>query len=375
MLIHPGHPEPVIPPADDAVNIYDNKEEKSEIPPALVDDVEHAFVRSSDGDFIAIDRYLILGDKKSTVAVLGDGLMPLSFVKDANGKESVHTNVTCSGGTQQDTPATVVMIGGHRSFSEHYYREKISDRFRTMLILCEQLKYDAKLARHPPLTLRAPDGEFSITIGSPLGRGLGPFDHDDLKTLRLAHCLGPISGLQNARWLIEYLEYYKSAGTEHVHVYNLGGHSAEVDEVLRLYRSKDFITRHDWSGKASNGYTTTTQLAWASQTDCTLRVRGLYDYALFADIDEIVVSGPSGNLIDAVKICHTAHTTQGKAGCSFNSQVVSSVYTKLHADEARKMKAKLLLERYNGVEARPLCPYNCKCADDVCSDRRFHYGR
>lgn len=375
MLIHPGHPEPVIPPADDAVNIYDNKDEKREIPPALVNDVEHAFVRSSDGDFIAIDRYLILGDKKSTVAVLGDGLMPLSFVKDANGKESVHTNVTCSGGTQRDTPATVVMIGGHRSFSEHYYRETISDRFRTMLILCEQLKYDAKLARHPPLTLRAPDGEFSITIGSPLGRGLGPFQRDRLTRLKLAHCLGPISGLQNARWLIEYLEYYKSAGTEHVHVYNLGGHSAEVDEVLRLYRSKDFITRHDWSGKASNGYTTTTQLAWASQTDCTLRVRGLYDYALFADIDEIVVSGPSGNLIDAVKICHTAHTTQGKAGCSFNSQVVSSVYTKLHADEARKMKAKLLLERYNGVEARPLCPYNCKCADDVCSDRRFHYGR
>ncbi|EJK58050.1 hypothetical protein THAOC_21852 [Thalassiosira oceanica] len=318
MLIHPGHPEPVIPSADDSVNIYDNKEEKKEIPPALVNDVEHAFVRSSDGDFIAIDRYLIHGDTKSTVAVLGDGLVPLSFVKGVNGKESVYTNVTCSGGKQRDTPATIVLM---REVSVH-------------------------------------------------------LNEIDLTRLKLVHCLGPISGLQNARWLIEYLEYYKSAGTEHVHVYNLGGHSEEVDEVLKLYRSKDFITRHDWSGKASNGYTTTTHLAWASQTDCTLRVRGLYDYALFADIDEIVaVPGPSGNLIDAVKRCHTAHTTQGKAGCSFNSQVVSSVYTKLHADEERKMTDKLLLERYNGVEASPLCPYNCKCAEDVCSDRRFHYGR
>ncbi|EJK60431.1 hypothetical protein THAOC_19223 [Thalassiosira oceanica] len=378
MLIHPGHPEPVIPPADDSVNIYDNNEEKSGIPPALVNDVEHAFVRSSDGEFIAIDRYLIHGNTKNTVAVLGDGLVPLSFVKDDNGKESVYTNVTCSssGGKQRDTPATIILMGGHRSFSEHYYIETMSDTFRTMLILCEQLHYDAKLARQPPLTLRSHDGEFSITIGSPLGRGLRPFKRDRLTRLKLVHCLGPISGLQNARWLIEYLEYYKSAATEHVHVYNLGGHSEEVDEVLKLYRSKDFITRHDWSGKASNGFTTTTQLDWASQTDCTLRVRGFYDYALFADIDEIVaVPGPSGNLIDAVKRCHTAHTTQGKAGCSFNSQVVSSVYTKLHADEEKKMTDKLLLERYNGVEASPLCPYNCKCAEDVCSDRRFHYGR
>ncbi|EJK59508.1 hypothetical protein THAOC_20255, partial [Thalassiosira oceanica] len=118
MLIHPGHPEPVIPSADDLVNIYDNKEEKSEIPPALVNDVEHAFVRSGDGDFIAIDRYLIHGDTKSTVAVLGDGLVPLSFVKGVNGKESVYTNVTCSssGGKQQDTPATIVLMGGHRLF-------------------------------------------------------------------------------------------------------------------------------------------------------------------------------------------------------------------------------------------------------------------
>ena len=376
MLIHPGQPEPVIPSADDSINIYDNKDDKSQIPPAMMNDVEHAFVRSSDGEFIAIDRYVIHGDTKSTIAVLGDGLMPLSFTKDVYGKESVHTNVTCSGGKQRDTPATIILMKGHRSYSENYYKETKDDRFRTMLILCEQLKYDAKLARQPSLNLRSPDGEFSITIGSPLGRGLGPFQRDRLTRLKLVHCLGPISGLQNARWLIEYLEYYKSAGAEHVHVYNLGGHSEEVDEVLKLYRGKDFITRHDWSGKASNGYTTTTQLAWASQTDCALRVRGLYDYALFADIDEIVaVPGPSGNLIDAVKRCHTAHTTQGKAGCSFNSHVVSSVYTKLNADEELKMNDKLLLERYNGVEASPLCPFSCKCVEDKCSDRRFHYGR
>merc|ERR1712238_153549 len=83
----------------------------------------------------------------------------------------------------------------------------------------------------------------------------------------------------------------------------------------------------------------------------------------------------------ALDLCSEAKTKRGKIACSFNSNTVSSIYTKLSKEEELAMRDKLMLERYTRIEAKPHCPANCKClvrrSGSVCEtlDRRFHSGR
>ena len=224
---------------------------------------------------------------------------------------------------------------------------------------------------------------------------------EDKSKLKTIHCLNPVYGLKDPRWIIEYLEYHKAIGVDHVHLYNIDMHSKEVQEVLQKYHDDGFVTRHDWSEKASGGYTTKKtyeHAKWAAQTDCVIRSRGVYDYALFSgkslfrlidmatdtsrpltlpqDIDEITLGAePDGLLSNALAMCSEAKKKHQKIGCSFNSNTVSSIYTKLDAVEENAMKDKLLLERYNGIEASPHCPANCECRGGTCFNRKFHKGR
>eukprot|EP00571_Detonula_confervacea_P016021 CAMPEP_0172307836 /NCGR_PEP_ID=MMETSP1058-20130122/8599_1 /TAXON_ID=83371 /ORGANISM="Detonula confervacea, Strain CCMP 353" /LENGTH=991 /DNA_ID=CAMNT_0013020113 /DNA_START=141 /DNA_END=3113 /DNA_ORIENTATION=- len=391
MLMHPNSKHAIIPPFQETVNVKDPNLD-DHLPAALMSDVEHAFVRSDDGNFIAIDRYLVQFKGKQVIGILGDGLVPITIMENDNGEETVRADFTCAYGDEHDSPATVILMKGNQSYNEHYYKrgEKYNtpfstngDRFRTMIILCEKLNYDRSLSRHPPLMLKSPDGKFSLTIGSTFQRPVGQVmnakstvNHD-----KLVHCLNPAYGLKDPRWIIEYLEYHRAVGVAHVHVYNVDMHSPEVQSALQIYRDEKFITRHDWSGKASGDYTTKKtyeHAKWAAQTDCALRSRGIYDYALFSDLDEIAVGGyPGGHLAPALEMCQEAKEKRGKIACSFNSNTVSSIYTKLNDEEELAMKDKLILERYDRIEAKPHCPSNCKCLGNNCSimDRKFHSGR
>ena len=121
---------------------------------------------------------------------------------------------------------------GDQSIDEHYYKrgEKYTtpfstngDRFRTLIVLCEQLNYDRSLSRHPPLLLRSPDGAFSITIGStfqrPVGRVMTAQSSDrSADERRLVHCLNLAYGLKDPRWIIEHLEYHRAIDVSHVHL-------------------------------------------------------------------------------------------------------------------------------------------------------------
>jgi len=392
MLMHPGSKKATLPSLEATVHMH-KPSDTNVLPPALMSDVEHAFVRSEDGQFIAIDRYLIHTRKKQLIGVLGDGTVPITFGKDGNGKETVHTDVRCSYGNQLDSPATIVLMKGHKTFQEHYnvqgdkYNTPFStngDRFRTMLIICEELKFNKNLSRHPPLTLQSPDGKFALTIGSTFAKPFGKVitaktEAEDKSKLKTIHCLSPVYGLKDPRWIIEYLEYHKVIGIDHVHLYNIDMHSKEVQEVLQKYHDDGFVTRHDWSEKASGGYTTKKtyeHAKWAAQTDCVIRSRGVYDYALFSDIDEITLGvEPDGLLSNALAMCSEAKKMHQKIGCSFNSNTVSSIYTKLDGVEEDAMKNKLLLERYNAIEASPYCPANCECQGGKCINRKFHKGR
>ena len=396
--MHPNSKHAIIPPLQGTVNVK-SQEQENYLPPALMSDVEHAFVRSDDGKFIAIDRYLLQFKKNQVIGVLGDGLVPITITKDNNGDEIVKADFTCSYGNEHNSPATVILMKGNQPYNEHYFKrgEKYNtpfstngDRFRTMIIMCEKLHFDRSLSRHPPLILKSPDGNFSLTVGSTFQRPVGQVmsKGSTVKHDKLVHCLNPAYGLKDPRWIMEYLEYHRAIGVDHVHVYNVDMHSPEVQSALQVYRDEGFITRHDWSGKASGGYTTRKtyeHAKWAAQTDCALRSRGIYDYALFSDIDEIAVGGsvaskssyPDGHLGPALDMCDEAHKEKGKIACSFNSNTVSSIYTKFNEEEEFALKDKPILERYDQIEAKPHCPSNCRCMGSNCStiDRKFHFGR
>jgi hypothetical protein len=225
MLMHSETKLAIPPPEETMVHV--GGEEAKVMPAALMSDIEHAFVRSKDGQFIAIDRYLIsTGRQRNVISVLGDGLVPLTIEKDGNGKETVKAEFTCSMGAQQNTKATVVLMTGNKSLHDHYYvqGEKYNwpfstngDRFRTLLIMCEELNFDKSLSRYPPLVLESKDGSFHISIGStfarPMGKAVTRRNQDEAKPegLQLVHCLNPVYGLKDPRWLIEYLEYHKSS--------------------------------------------------------------------------------------------------------------------------------------------------------------------
>ncbi len=395
--MHPNSEHAIIPPLRETVNLH-NTTQNDNLPAALMSDVEHAFIRSDDGNFIAIGRYLIRYGREEVIGVLGDGFVPLTIVKASSG-ESVRANFTCSYGDIQNSPATVILMRGHHSFEEHYYKRGSTykspfssngDRFRTMIILCEKLKFDRGLSRHPPLILQSQDDSFSLTIGSSFQRPVGQVKSakSTIRYNRLVHCLNPVYGLKDPRWLIEYLEYHRAIGVEHVHVYNVDLHTPEIQSALELYRKEGFITRHDWSGKASGDYTTQItyeHAKWASQTDCALRSRGMFDYALFSDIDEVAVGPnssstsayPKGHLAPALELCDEANKKNGKIACSFNSKTVTSIYTNLDNEEEIASKDKLFLERYNRIEAHPFCPANCRCLAKNCTvlNQLFHYGR
>mmetsp|Transcript_43088 Transcript_43088/g.91651 ORF Transcript_43088/g.91651 Transcript_43088/m.91651 type:complete len:441 (-) Transcript_43088:26-1348(-) len=314
-------------------------------------------------------------------------------MKTPAGEEAALADFTCSFGNQRDSPATVILMKGNKSYREHYHERGESygtpfsshdDRFRTMLVVCAQLKYDNSLRKHPPLILKSSrDGGELLRIGSAFQRTSGK---PGGKGKSLVHCLGPVHGLKDPRWVIEYLEYHRAVGVSHVHVYNVDLHSPEVQDALQSFRHDDkFITRHDWSEKASHGYTTRDyhqHAVWAAQTDCALRSRGVFDYALFSDVEELALggSGPGGwegHLATALDTCEEAKNARGKIACSFDSNTVTSVYTKLNEAEETAAKGDLLLRRYTGIEAEPHCPANCKCMGEACEkkDRRFHYGR
>ncbi|KAL3762976.1 hypothetical protein ACHAWU_001123 [Discostella pseudostelligera] len=397
MLMHPSSEYAITPSPRETVNLH-NTSQNDNLPAALMSDVEHAFIRSDDGNFIAIGRYLIRYGKGEVIGILGDGLVPLMIEKTPSGEESVRANFTCSYGEIQDSPATVILMKGDQSIEEHYYKRGSKyktpfsangDRFRTMIILCEKLKFDRGLSRHPPLILQSQDDNFSVTIGSSFQRPVGQVKSakSSVRHNRLVHCLNPVYGLKDPRWLIEYLEYHRAIGVEHVHVYNVDLHTPGMQSALELYRKEGFITRHDWSGKASGGYTQITyeHAKWAAQTDCALRSRGMFDYALFSDIDEVAVGPdsssisayPNGHLAPALDLCDEANKQNGKIACSFNSKTVTSIYTKLDKEEELASKDKLIMERYNRIEANPFCPANCRCRAKNCTvlDQMFHYGR
>jgi len=366
------------------------------------EEVHHGFEWSVDRKFVAIDRYIVKIDGKETVAVLGDGTIPLKFKRP----NIVVPLIDCEMGGQMSKSVRVVPMKGHKRYQDHYNTKKKypfstnGDFFKSLIIYCtfESLSPDV-LAN--PLTIKSdtPEQPFSLTVSSPFvmtGRTYAPTVLREAPVpatgLRAPGeeyssvlCLCPMYNIKGARWLTEYLEYMREIGVTHVHLYSYDDLNMEpLKSVLAHYKKHGYVTPHDWSHKASQGFTdgaTYEHAKWSAMTDCWLRTRGAADFAIFSDVDELIYAPvhSSGLIYHALRECDkTLRTTTTKMGCSFNSHTMTSIFTKLSEEElqAEKEAGGLLLQRYAHEEAKALCPWNCRCKQISNPDcRKFHYGR
>jgi len=182
-------------------------------------------------------------------------------------------------------------------------------------------------------------------------------------------CLAPVYGSDNVRWIIEWFEYHRALGIDHVHVpvWDDEGEAGPLWDLLRFYHESGFVTIHHWSEKASHGFTRPGLIyerakneAW---NDCYLRNRGHSDWTVFLDIDEVLFT-PRGQLWEALAFCEAAFKADhSKVGCSMTSHTVTSVYKRV---QPYLVSHKLLLEEYDYGEGKPKCPFNCG---------KYHYGR
>lgn len=366
--------------------------------------VQHAFALSEDGNFIAIDRYAVRHpDQKVTIAVLGDGIVPLEIKEGLMGKEEVHTDMTCSMGNQVNTQARIVLMNGpyHMSLKDLYFAPNVSDtrpfsgntKLRTMMIFCDGLHYVPNQSNNTPLTLTSRRGSFSVRIESPfVDPGIKSKDRGDY--LDAVHCLTPLFSLKEPHWIIEYIEYHLAAGVSHMHIYNYDLDSPSIKFVFEEFERSGKITYHDWSRGDSRGYTGGTTYEhgkWAASTDCFLRSRGLYDYALFSDVDEVWLgemgANHTGDIATGLSACQKAYEESNgtKIACSVNSITMSSVFTMLSPEEIARNK--LLLRRYWRSEVHPYRGGNCACQrfgpdpNDHGKERclqinqKYHFGR
>lgn len=325
MLIHPNSHYAIPPPMDQTVNIpTDNSQDEKIIPPALMSDVEHAFV--ANDNFFVVDRYRFMyrkpGEKTKVtlvvdvsigffffvaplmfssflaafffkiptyIAVLGQGVVPMTIEKRIGGKDIIHANFTCSMGNQKDSRASIYILKDDGGSS-------IKDA-QTLFIVCDDLKYDNDVTIQPPLILQSPDRSFSVSIGSHL---VGPRNAPrmswdrSISTYAVLVCLMPSYEDISTDSLESYLKHHESLGVKtHIDIYNVNWHSPQLQSILNDYRSKrKFVSRHDWSARAKSKSSSAADIFRnslsrpAAKMDCMLRSRGVDEYALFGDIKD-----------------------------------------------------------------------------------------
>jgi hypothetical protein len=110
------------------------------------------------------------------------------------------------------------------------------------------------------------------------------------------HCLCPvyaegIAGFKqrDPRLLIEWLAAHKAAGFAHVHAYMQEYDDPITRQVLAWYVAEGFVTVHDWTRQSSQQVThyTYQKAKYLAMGDCWLRARGVSDFMVVGDLDEV----------------------------------------------------------------------------------------
>lgn len=108
---------------------------------------------------------------------------------------------------------------------------------------------------------------------------------------KLVQCSAPIHSIKGTQWLIEWIEYHRAFGFDHLHLY-IYDTSQSNRKLLDYYASTGYITIHDWSKINSGGVRGVKMANWEhgqrlARNDCFLRNRGVSKYAAMCDADEL----------------------------------------------------------------------------------------
>jgi len=113
-----------------------------------------------------------------------------------------------------------------------------------------------------------------------------------VKKHSLVECTSPVHSV-SGKWLIEYIEYRRSIGINHIHLYIYTFPTMPLAlEALTYYQKEGIVVVHDWSeipirhpaGKVKIWNWEHAQRP--ARNDCYLRNRGVATYVAFSDADE-----------------------------------------------------------------------------------------
>eukprot|EP00516_Mucochytrium_quahogii_P003433 CAMPEP_0203758230 /NCGR_PEP_ID=MMETSP0098-20131031/10989_1 /ASSEMBLY_ACC=CAM_ASM_000208 /TAXON_ID=96639 /ORGANISM=" , Strain NY0313808BC1" /LENGTH=1117 /DNA_ID=CAMNT_0050650533 /DNA_START=114 /DNA_END=3467 /DNA_ORIENTATION=- len=127
---------------------------------------------------------------------------------------------------------------------------------------------------------------------------------EQAETYNLVECSAPIHHMTGVKWLIEWIEYRRAFGFDHIHLYFSDIVDA-VKEVLEPYLQEGFVTFHDWTGVPEYPRLKGVHITnWehgqrAARNDCYFWNRGVSKYIAFSDIDEVWALAREDSLVQA----------------------------------------------------------------------------
>lgn len=345
---------------------------------APVAKIHHQWKWSNDKRFNLFDTYFAIPPSRTWYhpVLLGDGWLPVKFPTD----NTYETSLVCRISTPSKTievPVDIVFWRTqagtikYRTMDFKFVSENESHRYQVQWIVC---KTPESLSPKELL-----DAEISLETAEFSVKGRLPSHFEDPgERQRLAFCQCPLFGMRDTRFFIEWFEYHKVIGIDHVHVYNRD-HNKESDPInsaLQEYVKEGFVTEHDWSKEESDSLTLHDRAYQSNKylmmADCVMRNREKSDYVIIGDIDEIVSSDMWDPLVQPAKDQPLVETflshfdkirasDPSKKVFNFNSRTVLPV-----ADPSLEGEPNLMLTQMDVAELVGL-PMHSK--------GKYHYGR
>jgi hypothetical protein len=130
---------------------------------------------------------------------------------------------------------------------------------------------------------------------------------------KLSICLSRVYGIKGTKYLIEFFEYHRAAGVDHVVYYaEQWGSNADERSVLDYYQQIGFVTVVDWSsihdvasklakGLGISHFSSFNSGLTVARNDCYWRMRGIAEYVAMSDIDEILATDTGDSFEAALK--------------------------------------------------------------------------
>ena len=239
------------------------------------------------------------------------------------------------------------------------------------------------------MDLVARGGTEFVVDGIPVRSFITPPQH----SYELIHCSAPVHSMSGARWLIEWIEYHRAVGFDHLNLYMYKPKDL-VLKVAEHYSKEGFVTVYDWSAVSEGPSLQGVHIDnWEhgqrmARNDCYLRNRGVSRYVAFSDVDELFALNSE---VDDVLVLQSwldqrkgrvdmkrflkwfdlEHALSGgqKIGYAFRSVTVppfDATSYKIQNEPFTAHGEEMLLSGFCIAERRCQAPYNCG---------NYHQGR